>query len=80
MNFNLVCVLQSGFLLSRLVKYTLEDFVSEERALEVEEFFRHREHSHIERTVQQACETIRLNAAWLNRDRQQMKEFLTSAN
>ncbi|XP_022199071.2 puromycin-sensitive aminopeptidase isoform X2 [Nilaparvata lugens] len=71
---------ESGFLLSRLVKYTVEDFVSEERALEVEEFFKEREHSNIERTVQQACETIRLNAAWLNRDRQLMKEFLTSAN
>lgn len=29
-----------------------------------------------ERTIQQACETIRLNAAWLKRDHDQLHKFL----
>ncbi|XP_032574226.1 puromycin-sensitive aminopeptidase isoform X3 [Drosophila sechellia] len=67
---------QGGFLLSRLIKYLIENFASEERAKEVEEFLQANQIPGCERTVSQAVETIRLNAAWLQRDRDQLATFL----
>jgi puromycin-sensitive aminopeptidase len=67
---------KGGFLLSRLVKYLTENFASEERATEVEDFFKKHEFPGTERTVQQSIETIRLNAAWLQRDLSALKAFL----
>ncbi|XP_069697519.1 puromycin-sensitive aminopeptidase isoform X2 [Periplaneta americana] len=69
---------QGGFLLARLVKYTTENFASEEHATEVEAFFRDHYSPGTERTVQQSCETIRLNAAWLQRDRENIHKYLSS--
>ncbi|KOB73217.1 putative Aminopeptidase N [Operophtera brumata] len=59
---------QGGFLLARLVKSTTENFASEPAAQEIEEFFRTHASPGTERSVQQALETVRLNAAWLRRD------------
>jgi puromycin-sensitive aminopeptidase len=70
-------ILQSGFLLSRLVKYTTENFASEKDAAEIEAFFRGHHCPGTERTVQQSCETVRLNAAWLQRDRDAVREYLS---
>ncbi|XP_050429789.1 puromycin-sensitive aminopeptidase isoform X2 [Adelges cooleyi] len=67
---------QGGFLLTRLVKNTTENFASEEKAEEVENFFKENGCMGAERTIQQACETIRLNAAWLKRDHDQLRTFL----
>ncbi|XP_044269903.1 puromycin-sensitive aminopeptidase [Tribolium madens] len=67
-----------GFLLTRLVKFVAENFASEESAKEVEEFFKTHDISGTERTVQQAVETIRLNVAWLKRDTNAIKNYLTS--
>ncbi|XP_012260332.2 puromycin-sensitive aminopeptidase isoform X1 [Athalia rosae] len=69
---------EGGFLLSRLVKFTTEDFATEESALEVEQFFADHPTPGTERTVQQSVETIRLNAAWLARDREAIKSYLQS--
>lgn len=70
---------EGGFLLSRLVKFTTEDFASEESALEVEKFFQEHPTPGAERTVQQSVETIRLNAAWLGRDRDAIKSYLVES-
>ncbi|XP_075978540.1 puromycin-sensitive aminopeptidase [Anticarsia gemmatalis] len=59
---------QGGFLLARLVKSTTENFASEASAAEIEQFFRAHQSPGTERSVQQALETVRLNAAWLRRD------------
>lgn len=67
---------EGGFLLSRLVKHLTENFASEEKAREVEEFFKQYSFPGTERTVSQSVETIRLNAKWLNRDIQTIREFL----
>ncbi|KAH8408130.1 hypothetical protein KR222_009660 [Zaprionus bogoriensis] len=67
---------QSGFLLTRLIKYLIENFASEERAREVEEFFKNNLIPGCERTVSQAVETIRLNAAWLERDLAELTKYL----
>lgn len=65
-----------GFLLTRLVKYSTENFASEEKALEVEKFFIEQKCPGAERTVQQSLETIRLNAAWLSRDAEAIRSYL----
>ena len=69
---------EGGYLLSRLVKYIAENFATEEKALEIEQFFANRSKLGVERTVQQCVETVKLNAAWLNRDKDSIKEFLKS--
>ncbi|XP_037947541.1 puromycin-sensitive aminopeptidase [Teleopsis dalmanni] len=68
---------QGGFLLARLIKYLIENFASEEKAIEVEKFFKTKQFSGTERTVSQAVETIRLNAAWLQRDLDSLTAYLT---
>ncbi|XP_064466191.1 puromycin-sensitive aminopeptidase-like isoform X2 [Ornithodoros turicata] len=64
-----------GFLLCSLVKDLTENFASEEKALEVEEFFRQNHFPATERTVQRSLENIRLNAKWLQRDASKIKEY-----
>ncbi|XP_070499206.1 puromycin-sensitive aminopeptidase [Chironomus tepperi] len=65
-----------GFLLTRLVKHITENFASEEKALEVDSFFKAHEFPGAERTIQQSIETIRLSTAWLNRDLAEITEYL----
>jgi len=66
---------QSGFLLSHLVKSCSENFNTEEKAVEVEQFFASHPLPGSERNVAQAVETIRLNSAWLNRDATDIANF-----
>jgi puromycin-sensitive aminopeptidase len=70
--------LQGGFLIARLVKLVTENFATEAAAKEIEDFFASHPSPGTERTVQQSVETIRLNTAWLSRDRDQIKDFLAS--
>lgn len=70
---------EGGFLLSRLVKYTTENFVTEEKAIEVEEFFKQHPTPGSERTIQQAVESIRMHAAWLARDQAAIEDFLKTS-
>lgn len=67
---------QGGFLLTRLVKHLTENFASEEKALEIENFFKSHDFPGTERTVQQSIETIKLNTAWLQRDLAKITEYL----
>ena len=55
---------KGGFMIMRLVSIT-ETFTTLERANEVEEFFEANPVAGAQRTVQQALESIRLNARWL---------------
>lgn len=67
---------EGGFLLSRLVKHTTENFVTEARATEIQQFFKEHPTPGAERTVQQSIESITLNAAWLARDQTAIENFL----
>ncbi|XP_050337448.1 puromycin-sensitive aminopeptidase isoform X2 [Bactrocera neohumeralis] len=67
---------QGSFLLTRLIKYLIENFASEERATEVETYFKENQFPGTERTVSQAVETIRLNANWLKRDLDSLTTYL----
>lgn len=51
-------------------------FVTEEKAVEVETFFKKNPTPSAERVVKQNCEAIRLNTKWLERDSQAIQEWL----
>lgn len=67
-----------GFLLSRLVSVATGNFSSEEKALEVEAFFKSHPAPAAERTIQQSLENIRLRASWLKRDSEAIEKWLKS--
>jgi len=69
----------SGFLLSHLVKSCTERFLTEARAQEVEQYFAEHPLPGSERNVAQSVETIRLSAAWLARDHQDIANFFKQA-
>lgn len=69
---------KGAFLLVRLVKSLTENFASEEKAIEIENFFKEHHCVGTERTVQQSVESVRLNAAWLGRDAEAVGIYLTS--
>lgn len=69
---------EGGFLLARLVKFTTENFVTEELAKDVESFFENHPTPGTERTVQQSVESIRLNTTWLARDKDSIRKYLTT--
>lgn len=69
---------EGGYLLARLVKNTLENFAAYENADEMERFFEGKENMCLQRSISQAVESIRLNAAWLARDRESICQFLQS--
>ncbi|XP_075701703.1 puromycin-sensitive aminopeptidase [Rhinoderma darwinii] len=67
---------QGGFLISRLIKVSLDGFASEKMAAEIKAFFDAHPAPSAERTVQQCCENILLNSAWLKRDADAMHQYL----
>lgn len=69
---------QGGFLLARLVKFSTEDFVSEEKVKDISDFFQAHPAPAAERTIQQSLENIRLNEAQLKRDSEAVKAYLAS--
>ena len=69
---------EGGFLLARLVKFTTENFSSEDKAKEVAAFFEANPAPAADRTVQQSLENIRLNKHQLERDGAAIKAFLAS--
>ncbi|XP_028674237.1 puromycin-sensitive aminopeptidase [Erpetoichthys calabaricus] len=67
---------QGGFLISRLIKLCVDGFAADKMAAEVKAFFDSHPAPAAERTVQQCCENILLNAAWLKRDSEAIHEYL----
>ena len=68
---------RGGFAISRLVGLT-GAFTTLERAREVEEFFRTHPAPSATRTIQQALERIRLNARWLDLNRQPLAAWFAT--
>lgn len=58
-----------------MVKSITQNFASEAKAIEIEQFFRTNPIPGTERNVNQAVETIRVSAKWLDRD---LEKFLSS--
>lgn len=69
---------QGGALIARLLKLTTENFVTEEMAKEVEEFFAAHPAASATRNIQQSCENIRLNCKWMETEAKEVGEFLKS--
>uniref|UniRef100_A0A3P9QDP2 Aminopeptidase n=1 Tax=Poecilia reticulata TaxID=8081 RepID=A0A3P9QDP2_POERE len=67
---------QGGFLISRLIKLTVDGFAIDKMATEVKSFFESHPAPAAERTVQQCCENILLNATWLKRDADDIHQYL----
>uniref|UniRef100_A0A8C8GK59 Aminopeptidase n=1 Tax=Oncorhynchus tshawytscha TaxID=74940 RepID=A0A8C8GK59_ONCTS len=67
---------QGGFLISRLIKLSVDGFAIDKMAAEVKSFFESHHAPAAERTVQQCCENILLNAAWLKRDADDIHQYL----
>ncbi len=66
---------RGGFAIMRLVGIT-GSFTDPDRAKDVEEFFNSHPAPSAERTIQQSLERIRLNATWLERNRQGIAGWL----
>eukprot|EP01080_Neovahlkampfia_damariscottae_P011786 gene11786-5123_t len=62
--------------ISYFVKICCGNFTSEEKAKEVEEFFKKNPTPAANRAIQQSIETIKTNSAWLKRDGKDIEEFL----
>ncbi|XP_070570403.1 puromycin-sensitive aminopeptidase-like [Ptychodera flava] len=67
-----------GVMFAHIVKFCTDGFANEEKAVEIEEFFKTHNAPSAERTIQQSLENIRLNAKCLARDSDKIKSFLTS--
>ena len=68
---------KSGMLMTRLCQRTTQNFNTIDKAKEVEEFFNTHPNP-AERTIRQSIESIRLNAAWLERDGSHIEKYLVN--
>lgn len=59
-----------------MVKCVTQNFASESKALEIEQFFDTNPIPGTERSVKQSVETIRIQAKWLDRDLESIRKFL----
>ena len=65
---------EGGFMIMRLVSFT-SGFTSEEKRQDVEQFFADHPAPAAERSIRQALERIRLNIAWLDRNRSDLSAW-----
>jgi len=68
----------TGFILTRLVKSSTEIFATHPHADDIAKFFEKNPVPAAQRSVKQGLESIRINSAWLERDRESAKTFLSS--
>lgn len=70
--------MQAGILVAQLAKHVTHYFTTEQHANQVDKFFQENNFPGTERAVQQAVETIRLNASILARDASAVGKYLES--
>lgn len=63
------------FMFQSIIGGLINDFVSEGKAREIEEFFASHPVPSAKRTIEQSLEHIRMNARWLSRDAANIKKF-----
>ncbi|XP_066915619.1 puromycin-sensitive aminopeptidase-like [Clytia hemisphaerica] len=68
---------QGGFLLSRLIKISTENFVTQEEEDDVTNFFSGKEVPAAERVIRQSIESIQCNKRWLARDKDVIIDWLS---
>lgn len=69
---------QGTTLMTRLVRSVTQHFVTEEKALEVTEFFKEHHIPGVDPTVQISCEGIRIKEAWIKRDSMFIQDYLST--
>jgi len=69
-------ILPGLFLVSRLVQLLTSDFATDEKAVEVETFFKENPMAGTERAVQQCIESIRSNSSWAKREINSISQWL----
>jgi len=67
-----------GFLINRLISSVCSDFATVEMAAEIKAFFDANPAPAGARTIKQSIESINLNARWLRRDEENIKNWLTA--
>lgn len=67
---------KGSMMLTRIIGKATENFSTEEKAKEIENFFTEHPFASADRTVKQSAETIRRNTAWLNTARENVTEWL----
>jgi len=67
-----------NFIISALIGNICGNFISQERADEVQKFFEENKVPTANKRIQQSVETIRIEAGWLQRDGHNIAEFLAS--
>jgi len=70
---------RGGFAIMRLVSIT-GGFTEIGKVKEVEDFFKQNPAQSAQRTIQQSLERIRLNAAWLENNRENLSSWFSSRN
>eukprot|EP01130_Rhizamoeba_saxonica_P008191 TRINITY_DN3310_c1_g1_i1.p1 TRINITY_DN3310_c1_g1~~TRINITY_DN3310_c1_g1_i1.p1 ORF type:complete len:870 (+),score=221.39 TRINITY_DN3310_c1_g1_i1:38-2611(+) len=63
-------------LLGRIIQYTTSSFTTNQQADEIQEFFEKHKNPSLERTINQSIESIRSNAAYVERSRNSIAAFL----
>ncbi|RIA85787.1 aminopeptidase [Glomus cerebriforme] len=63
-------------LFEHIIKFGIELFASEDDVKDVEKFFSNKNCKEFERPLQQSIENIRANAAWIERDSKDVKDWL----
>ena len=62
-----------------LIQATISGFATEEKATEIERFFEEHPWEMADKLVKQCCEAIRLNAQWMKRDSESIKNWLAKS-
>lgn len=66
-----------GNLLEHIVRSATENFVTEVKAQEIEQFFQDNKFPGVERAIQQSIETIRISSSWLAREGDAIRAYLS---
>lgn len=67
--------LAETMLFPRFLRSTLDFFTTEDRAVEIEQFFAENNFERVTKTLKVAAEAIRVNANWIKRDGRAVKEW-----
>ncbi|XP_072390828.1 puromycin-sensitive aminopeptidase-like isoform X1 [Diabrotica undecimpunctata] len=65
-------------LLQNLIKRVTQDFAEESKKKDIQHFFTNKKNSWIERCVQQVLESNDVNIAWIKKDSEAIKKYLSS--
>lgn len=65
-----------SFALTRLIEYTIRSFTTQEDLQNVQKFYANRDTSKFNSGLEQGLDSIRANAYWLEKDREDVSSFL----